>query len=133
MSTERIFRCRDMHQRRSVFLFAWNAAKLFTESFEIVIRPLKVKRSSDQNRRYWALLREVAATVWIENRQYADEVWHEHFKRELIGREEISLPSGEVEIRGISTTTLSVESMGDFMREIEQWCVEQGYPLELAA
>lgn len=41
--SERIFRCRDMAQRRSVFLFAWNAAKLFTDSFEIVIRPLKVK------------------------------------------------------------------------------------------
>ncbi len=81
----------------------------------------------------WALLREVAATVWINGKQFSDEVWHEHFKRQFIGREEITLPSGEVEVRGISTTTLSVEDMGNYMREIERWCVEQGFPVMEAA
>ena len=131
--SERVFRCRDVSQARQAFVFAWSAAKLFTEAFEIVLRPIKAKRSTDQNRRYWTLLREIAAVVWIDGQQFSDEVWHEHFKRHFIGREEITLPSGEVEIRGISTTTLSVESMGDYMREIEQWCVEQGYPVMEAA
>lgn len=130
---ERIFRCRDVSSIRGPFLLAWSAAKLFTDPFEIVIRPLKAKRSADQNRRYWALLREVAATVWVGRQQFSDEVWHEHFKREFIGREEITLPSGEIETRGISTTTLSVGDMGTYMDEITRWCAEQGFPIQEAA
>lgn len=142
--TERIFRCRNVvREFRQTFLNAWGAAKQFADGFELVVRPLKAKRTADQNRRMWALLREVAATVWISVeeydggprvfRQFSDEVWHEHFKRQFIGQEEIVLPSGEKEIRGISTTTLNVADMGRYMDEISQWCVEQGFPLEEAA
>ena len=141
--TERIFRVRNVAQARDVFGLAWQAGKLFTDPFEIVLRPLKAKRSADQNRRYWALLREVAATVWIQveeieggplvNRQFRDEVWHEQFKRSFIGCETIVLPNGDREVRGISTTTLSVADMGRYMDEISRWCVEQGFPLEEAA
>ena len=130
---ERIFRCRDTSNMRQAFVFAWGAAKQFADPFEIVLRPLKAKRSQDQNRRMWALLREVAATVWIDGRQFADEVWHEHFKRQFIGQEEITLPSGATEIRGISTTTLSVADMGTYMDEITRWCAEQGFPIAEAA
>ena len=131
--TERIFRCKNPANMRQVFLFAWGAAKQFADGFEIVIRPIKAKRTADQNRRMWALLREVAATVWIDGRQFTDEVWHEHFKRQFIGQEEIVLPSGAVEVRGISTTTLNVADMGRYMDEISAWCVEQGFPLDAAA
>jgi hypothetical protein len=141
--TERIFRVRDLSKLHGMFRMAFNAAGLFTEPFEIVLRPLKAKRSTDQNRRYWALLREVAATVWAEvpddlghnwkPRQFSDKVWHEHFKRQFIGEEQIVLPNGEYEPRGISTTTLNVADMGRYMDEISRWCTEQGFPLEDAA
>lgn len=131
--TERVFRCRDLPHMRDQFVRAFGVAKGFDGAFEIVLRPLKAKRSADQNRRYWALLREVAATVWIDGRQFTDEVWHEHFKRQFIGQEEIVLPSGAVEVRGISTTTLNVADMGRYMDEISAWCVEQGFPLDAAA
>jgi hypothetical protein len=133
VANERIFRCREVSRARDAFTLAFQTAKLFVEPFEIVLRPLKAKRSGDQNKRYWVLLREVAATVWVDGRQYSDEVWHEHFKRELIGREEIALPSGEVEVRGISTTTLSVGDMGTYMDSISEWCVNTGFPLDEAA
>ena len=132
---ERIYRVKDVSvaRVRCYFVLAFTVAKQFTEPFEIVLRPIKAKRTQDQNRRMWALLREVAATVWIDGRQFTDEVWHEHFKRQFIGQEEITLPSGATEIRGISTTTLNVADMGRYMDEISQWCVEQGFPLEQAA
>lgn len=131
--SERIFRVRNLSAAREVFTLAFQAAKQFADPYEIVLRPLKAKRSGDQNRRYWALLREVAANVWVDGRQYADEVWHEHFKRAFIGCEEIVLPSGERQVFGISTTTLTVADMGRYMDEISRWCVEQGFPLEDAA
>ena len=130
---ELTFRCPDLSSGRAVFIRAWDAAKRFTGPFEIVLRPLKAKRSKDQNRRLWAMYREVAATVWVNGKQFSDEVWHEHFKRELIGREEITLPSGEVEVRGISTTLLSVADMGTYMDSIAEWCVSEGFPMDAAA
>jgi len=130
---ERIFRCRDVSSIRGPFALAWSAAKLFTEPFEIVLRPLKAKRSVDQNRRYWALLREVAATVWVGKQQFSDEVWHEYFRQIFIGTNEIVLPDGAMTSRPISTTTLTVEDMSRYMDEIANWCTEHGFPLEEAA
>ena len=96
---------------------------------EVIVRERKSKRSAEQNRRYWALLREVAATVWVDGRQFSDEVWHEQCRRTFIGMEEIAMPDGTITVRGISTTTLDVAAFGQYMERIEQWCAEQGYPV----
>ena len=109
---------------------------------EVIVRERKIKRSIEQNKskrsieqnkRYWALLGEVEATVWVDGRQFSDEVWHEQFRRWFIGQDEVVMPDGERVIRGISTTTLSVGEMTDYMTRIEHWCVEQGYPVMDAA
>lgn len=97
--------------------------------YELVLRPLKSKRSIDQNKRYWALLREIEHAVWVNGRQYDDETWHEYFRRQFIGCNE--LPDGS--LVGISTTKLSVAEFGDYMTRIEHWAAEQGYPLMVAA
>ncbi len=98
------------------------------DGYELVIRNYKSKRSTDQNKRYWAMLRLISTNVWIDGRTFNDEVWHEQFRRWFIGCEDIVLPTG-TETRGISTTTLSVEEFGHYMAQIEQWCAEQGYPI----
>jgi hypothetical protein len=131
--SERIFRCRNLGQARSVFVMAWNASKSFDKPFEIVLRFLKDKRTIEQNRRMWKLLREVAATVWVDvdgkQRQFADKVWHLYFREQFIGVEETEMPDGSVKRDPISTTTLDVEGMTEYMNKIEQWCLEQGYPV----
>lgn len=131
--SERIFRCRDNAKARDVMVMLWNVAKLWTEPFEVVIRPLKAKRSADQNRRYWALLREVAATVWVSGKQFSDETWHHHFAMTFIGVNEVTMPDGKQVNSPISTTTLNVEDMGRYMDEISNWCTEQGFPLGAGA
>ncbi|EFQ42173.1 recombination protein NinB [Pseudomonas aeruginosa] len=98
-------------------------------SYELVIRPLKSKRSIEQNKRYWSLLRELAAVAWVDGRQFDDQVWHEQFKRWFIGCEDVSLPDGSTELRGISTTKLTVDEFGIYMTKIEAWAAEQGWPL----
>lgn len=136
MSKERIFRAQSSAGFRAAFTAAWNLARAsFPEGgFELVIRKLKDKRSLDQNKRYWALLREVSAAVWVEGRSYPDTVWHEQFRRWFIGCNEVVLPDGSTEMHGISTTTLSVDEFGQYMTQIEAWCAEQGFPvMECAA
>lgn len=137
--SERIFRCRDLGQIRQTFVMAWNAAKSLDRPFEIVLRFLKDKRTIEQNRRMWKLLREVAATVWMPHpetgkpRQFADKVWHLFFREQFIGVESTEMPDGSIKREPISTTKLDVEAMTAYMRDIETWCDEQGYPVMEAA
>ncbi|MDS1044660.1 recombination protein NinB [Pseudomonas aeruginosa] len=98
-------------------------------SYELVIRQLKSKRSIEQNKRYWSLLRELAAVAWVDGRQFDDQVWHEQFKRWFIGCEDVSLPDGSTELRGISTTKLTVDEFGIYMTKIEAWAAENGFPI----
>lgn len=98
------------------------------DGYELVIRNYKSKRSLEQNKRYFAMLRLISANVWVDGRTYSQEVWHEQFKRWFIGCEDIVLPT-TTETRGISTTTLSVDEFNNYMTQIEQWCAERGYPV----
>jgi hypothetical protein len=124
---------------RNVFKLAYTVAgHLVTHGdLELILRPYKSKRSLDQNARYWAILAQVSASVWLltevpsavgksyENRQYSADQWHEFFKRELLGV--VELPGGGV--IGISTATLDVARFSDYMTRIEQWCAENGYQI----
>lgn len=117
---------------KSLFRACYEAALAAAQEgqeLELLLRPAKSKRSQEQNRRYWALLREVASVVWIDGRRYSDEVWHEQFKRWFIGMEEVVMPDKQVEQRGMSTTTLTVSEFNAYMAEIETWCAEQGFPV----
>lgn len=98
----------------------------FKGGYELVIRELKSKRSQSQNKRYWAILREIAAGLWMDGRQYSDTVWHEYFARQFIGC--IDLPGGGQS--SISTTTLSIAEFGDYMTQVEQFAAANGVPLE---
>lgn len=127
--SERIFRINEEAGLRAAFLAAWNLAGGMIgkakHGLEIVVRPMKDKRSVAQNRRYHALIRELSAIAWLDGRQYSKEAWHEWAKQEFIGWED--LPNGQR--RGISTTTLSIEDFGNYMTQIEQWAASNGWPL----
>ena len=106
----------------------WQMLKLNWRSMADAGRPLvvevkehKSKRSVDQNRRYWAILRHIAKNAWVNGRQFSDKAWHEHFKREFIGLEE--LPDGSW--FGISTTQLCVADFTEYMNKVELYAVEE--------
>ena len=130
--SERRFRIQGATGLRMAFRSAYDLCQqLMGEgaAYELVLRPMKSKRSIDQNRRYWLLLREISAVAWLNGRQFSDETWHEFFKRTFIGCDEIAMPDGSTELRGISTTKLKVDEFGDYMLQIEQWAAEQGFPV----
>lgn len=124
---ERVFRITTIDGIKTAFKSAYSLVLglPFNGGYEVVIRELKSKRSQSQNKRYWAMLREIAYCVWLDGKQYSDVVWHEYFARKFIGC--IDLPGGGQS--SISTTTLSVSEFGDYMTQIEQWAAELGYPI----
>lgn len=77
------------------------------------------KRTSKQNKRYWGngVLAQVAAQAVVNGRQFSAETWHEQFKRQFIGVEE--LPNGEV--IGKSSTGLDTVEFSAFCDQVEAY------------
>lgn len=125
----RTFRIQGAAGIKPAFRAAWDLVQgLMRDTgtgYELVLRPLKSKRSIDQNKRYWKLLLELSDVAWVDGRQFSKDSWHEYFKREFIGIEELP-GGGQI---GISTVKLSVEEFGNYMMKIEAWAAEQGWPL----
>lgn len=125
----RTFRIQGAAGIKPAFRAAWGLVQgLMRDTgtgYELVLRPLKSKRSIDQNKRYHAMLRELAEVAWIDGRQFSKDAWHEWAKQNLIGWAD--LPGGGR--IGISTTSLSVQEFGDYMTKLEAWAAENGWPI----
>jgi hypothetical protein len=80
---------------------------------EVDVYKHKKKRTTQQNKLYWAILNELA-----EVSPHSSEVWAEYFKQEFIGIEE-KIVNGRVIKRGISTTTLSTTEFADYVTRIQ--------------
>lgn len=103
----------------------WYSCQAQGEPLRVEIHQRGNRRTLEQNRRYWAVLNEIADQAWVDGKQYDADTWHEHFRRAFIGKNEVVMPSGEIIERGISTTTLNVSEFADFMGKIEAYAAGQ--------
>ena len=99
---------------------------LTNEPWVLSFQKLEEKRRDVQNRRYWAIMHEIAEQLKINDQQMTAEVWHEWAKRRFIGVREIVLPDGEIVILGMTSTELSVAEFSDYMQMVEAWAVDHG-------
>ena len=78
-------------------------------------------RTLEQNARYWGrgILAQIAEKAIVGSRRFSAEAWHEQFKRQFIGIEE--LPSGQV--IGKSSAKLGVKAFSAFVDEVEAYAV----------
>ena len=77
------------------------------------------KRTKPQNRRYWGrgVLAQVAEQATVGGRLFSAESWHEQFKRQFIGFDE--LPNGEV--IGKSSKGLTTAEFCEFSDKVEAY------------
>lgn len=91
---ERIFRVRDLPKARDVFVLAFQAAKQFSEPYEIVLRPLKSTKSREQEEKYHALIGEIAESRTVYGKRLPAESWKrlliDAFKHETRNDPELS-------------------------------------------
>lgn len=92
----------------------------------VVVQPWQRKRSQLQNRRYWAVLRNIEEQIELDGQAYSVETWHRYFRGKYIGVSEIPMPGGDVQVEPLSTTKLTVAEFGDYMTAIEAWAAENG-------
>jgi len=88
------------------------------------------KRSSESNRRYWALLAVLSERLKVKDIQYGRQVWHEYMKEKFLGASEIELPNGKKRIISESSASLDVSEFNDFMSKVEVWCGEHNVWLD---
>lgn len=81
------------------------------------------KRTKPQNRRYWGrgVLAQVAEQAVVNGKLYSAEIWHEQFKRQFIGFDE--LPNGQ--IVGRSSTALTTAEFSDFCSKVEAYAATE--------
>lgn len=81
------------------------------------------KRTLKQNSRYWSrgVLAQIAEKAIVGGKKFSAETWHEQFKRQFIGIEE--MPDGSV--RGKSSADLDVEEFAKFAQEVEAYAATE--------
>ena len=101
----------------------------------VEVSDYREQRSTAQNRLLHAILRDVAENVEVNGKRFSQDAWKEQFRRQFIGTEEITLPTGEIVDQGISTTTLNKGQMVEAMDRFLAWLAHDfGYMAqELAA
>lgn len=118
------FVLKDETHAKSLWAFLkqnWQALAQQGKPLAITITEWKAKRSSEQNKRYWAILNDISSDAWVEGKQYSSEAWHEFFKRKFIGYEETP-DGGSI---GISTTTLSTTEFSEYSNKVEVYAVTE--------
>lgn len=121
---ERTFVLREEPNARQLHAFLkanWREMASVGRPLAVTVGEAKAKRSGDQNRRYWALLREIAEHAWIGGRRFSSDAWHAEFAGRFIGWDET--PSGTRV--PISTTTLSVAAFTEYMDRIEAYATTE--------
>ena len=88
---------------------------------QLTVKP--EKRSQAQNRRYWGqgVLAQIAAQAVVGGKLYSAEVWHEQFKRQFIGFDE--LPNGQ--IIGKSSKELNTAQFCEFCTQVEAYAATE--------
>lgn len=85
------------------------------------------RRTPEQNARYWsgAVLGAIAEQVFVEGRQFTEEVWHEELAQRFCPRIEVTLPSGEIFTRRKSTSEMSVKEFAEYVQKVEAYAASE--------
>jgi hypothetical protein len=88
------------------------------------------KRSSEANRRYWALINAIAANLDVQGIYYSADSWHLYMKQRYLGADDVTLPNGKTIIQPKSTADLETAEFCDYMQQVEIWGHEHGIYLD---
>ena len=100
------------------------AALMAGKRLEVVVR--EETRSTEQNRRLWAMLNEVAAQVVWHGQKLSPEDWKHIFSASLKKQRAVPSLDGGFVVLGQSTSKMTVAEMSELQTLIEAFGAEQG-------
>lgn len=99
--------------------------------FEVIIQPIKKKRSNQQNRAYWAFLGDIANQMEVpdesgELSKLTKDDWHDLCRMKWLGVKVINLAGKEYPRPSVSTTKLKVGEFAEYLTKIEAHFIVKG-------
>ncbi|MNY37728.1 NinB protein [compost metagenome] len=113
----RTFVLRDDNNAQAFWGFLknnWRQMASAGKPLAVSVTEHRAQRSTQANKRYWAVLNDIASHAYLDGRQYSVQAWHAYFAANFIGCED--LPGGGT--TAISTTTLNVEEFSAYLERI---------------
>ena len=96
-----------------------------TKAWEIEVKPFAFNRSTQQNKKYWKLIKELANYLG-----YSEHEMHElmkykflSYKQELLGDEMVVIPS---------SSKLTIKEFVEFLSKVERFAVDLGFKLDVS-
>ena len=98
------------------------------ESYVCTIEPRK--RTVEQNRLYWAILKEISEQHAVNNVKYRESAWHEILKKAFLPSKLEKLPDETEMIVYKSTTKLNKEEFSNYILDVESFCRESNIVID---
>lgn len=90
----------------------------------------RYKRSTEANKRLWALYAVMSNKLHPEGKTYSPEQFHLYCRQRFLGCTDFDLPGGKVATIPNSTAELDVTEFSDFMSAVEALANEHGAYLD---
>lgn len=90
----------------------------------------RIKRSTEANRRYWAVLHALAENLRPNGQVFSDKAYHEWAKSKFLGCDEVKLPNGATLVIPHSTADLDSGAFAEYATQVEAYANERGVYLE---
>ena len=100
------------------------AASMAGHKLEVTVRP--AKRSTEQNRRLWAMLADISCQVDWYGRKLTPEEWKHVFTAALSKQDVVPEIDGGFVVLGKSTSQMSKSEMSDLQQLMEAFGVDKG-------
>jgi len=96
-------------------MFSWMRKLDLDKPWEVLVKPYKDRRSPEANKRYWAILGQIA----METGHDKDEI-HEFCKQKFLGDGAVVL-AGEKQPVARSSSKLKTDEFTHYVEQVEAW------------
>ena len=96
-----------------------------TKAWEIEVKPFAFNRSTQQNKRYWALIKELGSFLGYEEQEMHELMKYKFlgYKTEMLGEEIPVIPS---------TSKLTIKEFVAYLSKVERFAVTLGFTLDVS-
>ena len=95
-----------------------------SKAWDVEIKPFAFNRSTQQNKRYWALIKELGSFLGYDEGEMHDLMKYKFlsYKQEMLGDEMVVVPS---------TAKLNIKEFVAYLSRVENFAVSLGFKLDL--
>ena len=96
-----------------------------SKAWEIEVKPFAFNRSTQQNKKYWALIGELGSFLGYDEGEMHELMKYKFlsYKQEMLGDEMTVVPS---------TSKLTIKEFVEYLRKVERFAVSLGFTLDLS-